>query len=92
MEACEHLIDLMLFSQLHGESLARHCLDVVQFGDITGFEFNQLRDNALPCCKLGDCCPQTLDEEISLGFCFAHAKCPFSETVPPVLTDFDKLF
>ena len=44
----EKLVDRLLASPAYGERWARHWLDVVRFGESTGYEQNHLRDNAWP--------------------------------------------
>src|SRR5262249_27299266 len=46
--AYERLIDRLLVSPAYGERWARHWLDVVRFAEGHGFEFDRLRDPALP--------------------------------------------
>ncbi|MCH8218335.1 MAG: DUF1553 domain-containing protein [Planctomycetes bacterium] len=47
-QAYDRLIDGLLDSQHYGEHWARHWLDVVRFGESTGFEVNHLIDDAWP--------------------------------------------
>ena len=47
-QAYDRLIDGLLDSQHYGEHWARHWLDVVRFGESTGFEVNYLIDDAWP--------------------------------------------
>jgi len=47
-QAYGRLIDGLLNSQHYGEHWARHWLDVVRFGESTGFEVNYLIDDAWP--------------------------------------------
>jgi len=44
----ENLVDRLLASPAYGERWARHWLDVVRFGESTGYEQNHLRNNAWP--------------------------------------------
>lgn len=44
--ATESLVDRVLASPHYGERWARHWLDVIRFGESTGFEVNQERPNA----------------------------------------------
>ena len=46
--AYEKLVDRLLASPRYGEQWGRHWLDVVRFGESTGFEVNHLVDNAWP--------------------------------------------
>ncbi len=46
--AYEKLVDQMLDSPRYGESWARHWLDVIAFGETSGFEVNTPRPNAWP--------------------------------------------
>lgn len=46
--AWEALIDRVLASQRYGERWATHWLDIVRFGETTGFETNRERPNAWP--------------------------------------------
>jgi hypothetical protein len=46
--AYEHLVDRLLASPRYGEHWGRHWLDVVRFGESTGFEVNYVIDNAWP--------------------------------------------
>jgi hypothetical protein len=46
--AYEKLVDRLLASPRYGEQWGRHWLDVVRFGESTGFEINHLIDNAWP--------------------------------------------
>ncbi len=46
--AWEKLIDRVLASQRYGERWATHWLDIVRFGETTGFETNRERPNAWP--------------------------------------------
>ncbi len=46
--AYERLVDRLLASPRYGEHWGRHWLDVVRFGESTGFEVNHLIDNAWP--------------------------------------------
>lgn len=45
-DACTNLIDRVLASPHYGERWARHWLDVVRFGESTGYEVNRDRANA----------------------------------------------
>jgi mono/diheme cytochrome c family protein len=47
-DAYEKLIDRLLASPRYGEHWGRHWLDVVRFGESTGFEVNHIIDNAWP--------------------------------------------
>ena len=47
-DAYEKLVDRLLASPRYGEHWGRHWLDVVRFGESTGFEVNHLIDNAWP--------------------------------------------
>lgn len=47
-DAYERLIDRLLASPQYGEQWGRHWLDVVRFGESTGFERNVIVDNAWP--------------------------------------------
>ena len=47
-DAYERLVDRLLASPRYGEQFGRHWLDVVRFGESTGFEVNHLVDNAWP--------------------------------------------
>jgi mono/diheme cytochrome c family protein len=47
-KAYERLIDRLLASPRYGERWGRHWLDVVRFGESTGFERNIIRDDAWP--------------------------------------------
>ncbi len=47
-EAYEKLIDRLLASPHYGERWGRHWLDVIRFGESTGYEQNFLRDQAWP--------------------------------------------
>jgi mono/diheme cytochrome c family protein len=47
-EAYEKLVDRLLASSRYGEHWGRHWLDVVRFGESTGFEVNHVIDNAWP--------------------------------------------
>lgn len=47
-KAYEELIDRLLASKHYGEQWGRHWLDVVRFGESTGFEVNHLIDDAWP--------------------------------------------
>jgi hypothetical protein len=47
-EAYEAVVDRLLASPHHGEQWGRHWLDVVRFGESTGFERNVIIDNAWP--------------------------------------------
>src|SRR5204863_3435992 len=44
----EKVVDRLLASPAYGERWARHWLDVVRFGESTGYEQNHLRENAWP--------------------------------------------
>lgn len=46
--AWESLVDRVLASQRYGERWATHWLDIVRFGETTGFETNRERPNAWP--------------------------------------------
>jgi len=46
--AWETLVDRVLASQRYGERWATHWLDIVRFGETTGFETNRERPNAWP--------------------------------------------
>ncbi|MCI0628491.1 MAG: DUF1553 domain-containing protein [Acidobacteria bacterium] len=46
--AYEKLIDRLLASPHYGERWGRHWLDVIRFGESTGYEQNHLRDRAWP--------------------------------------------
>jgi hypothetical protein len=46
--AYEKVVDRLLASPRYGEQWGRHWLDVVRFGESTGFEINHLIDNAWP--------------------------------------------
>jgi uncharacterized protein DUF1553/uncharacterized protein DUF1549 len=46
--AYERLVDRLLASPRYGEHWGRHWLDVVRFGESTGFEVNHVIDNAWP--------------------------------------------
>jgi Protein of unknown function (DUF1553)/Protein of unknown function (DUF1549)/Planctomycete cytochrome C len=46
--AYEAIVDRLLCSPLHGERWARHWLDVVRYGESSGFERNDPRTNAWP--------------------------------------------
>ena len=46
--AYEELVDRLLASPRYGEQWGRHWLDVVRFGESTGYEVNHLVDNAWP--------------------------------------------
>jgi mono/diheme cytochrome c family protein/cytochrome c553 len=46
--AYEKLVDRLLVSPRYGEQWGRHWLDVVRFGESTGFEVNHLVDGAWP--------------------------------------------
>src|SRR5262249_43549924 len=46
--AYEKLVDRLLASPRYGEQWGRHWLDVVRFGESTGYEVNHLVDNAWP--------------------------------------------
>jgi hypothetical protein len=46
--AYERLVDRLLASPRYGEQWGRHWLDVVRFGESTGYEINHLIDNAWP--------------------------------------------
>src|SRR6476659_2076619 len=46
--AYEALIDRLLASPRYGEQWGRHWLDVVRFGESTGYEINHLIENAWP--------------------------------------------
>jgi mono/diheme cytochrome c family protein len=46
--AYEKLVDRLLTSPRYGEQWGRHWLDVVRFGESTGYEINHLIDNAWP--------------------------------------------
>jgi cytochrome c553 len=46
--AYEKLVDRLLGSPRYGEQWGRHWLDVVRFGESTGYEVNHLVDNAWP--------------------------------------------
>ncbi|HEU5115804.1 MAG TPA: DUF1549 domain-containing protein, partial [Isosphaeraceae bacterium] len=46
--AYEKLVDRMLDSPRYGETWARHWLDVIAFGETSGFEVNTPRENAWP--------------------------------------------
>lgn len=45
-DAYERLVDRLLASPRYGEHWGRHWLDVVRFGESTGFEVNHIIDNA----------------------------------------------
>jgi hypothetical protein len=47
-KAYENLVDRLLASPRYGEHFGRQWLDVVRFGESTGFEVNHLIDNAWP--------------------------------------------
>jgi mono/diheme cytochrome c family protein len=47
-DAYERLVDRLLVSPAYGEHWGRHWLDVVRFGESTGFERNIIIDNAWP--------------------------------------------
>ena len=47
-EAYQHLVDDLLESQHYGERWARHWLDVVRFGESSGFERNKPRMHSWP--------------------------------------------
>jgi hypothetical protein len=47
-DAYERLIDRLLASPRYGEHWGRHWLDVVRFGESTGYEVNHLIENAWP--------------------------------------------
>jgi hypothetical protein len=47
-DAYEKLVDRLLASPRYGEHWGRHWLDVVRFGESTGFEVNHLIDTAWP--------------------------------------------
>jgi hypothetical protein len=47
-DAYEKLVDRLLASPRYGEHWGRHWLDVVRFGESTGFEVNHVVDNAWP--------------------------------------------
>ena len=47
-KAWETLVDRVLASQRYGERWATHWLDIVRFGETTGFETNRERPNAWP--------------------------------------------
>jgi hypothetical protein len=47
-DAYEKLVDRLLASPRYGEHWGRHWLDVVRFGESTGFEVNHVIDNAWP--------------------------------------------
>jgi hypothetical protein len=47
-EAYEKLVDRLLASPRYGERFGRHWLDVVRFGESTGFEVNHVIENAWP--------------------------------------------
>ncbi len=47
-DAYEKLVDRLLASPRHGEHFGRHWLDVVRFGESTGFEVNHVIENAWP--------------------------------------------
>ncbi|MEX0643582.1 MAG: DUF1549 domain-containing protein, partial [Pirellulales bacterium] len=47
-DAYEKLVDRLLASPRYGEQFGRHWLDVVRFGESTGFEVNHVVDNAWP--------------------------------------------
>ncbi|HEX2476696.1 MAG TPA: DUF1549 and DUF1553 domain-containing protein [Lacipirellulaceae bacterium] len=47
-DAYERLVDRLLASPRYGEHWGRHWLDVVRFGESTGFEVNHVIDNAWP--------------------------------------------
>jgi hypothetical protein len=47
-DAYERLVDRLLDSPHFGEQWGRHWLDVVRFGESTGFEVNHIIDNAWP--------------------------------------------
>ncbi len=47
-DAYERVVDRLLASPRYGEQWGRHWLDVVRFGESTGFEVNHLVDNAWP--------------------------------------------
>jgi mono/diheme cytochrome c family protein len=46
--AYERLVDRLLASPRYGEQWGRHWLDVVRFGESTGYEINHVIDNAWP--------------------------------------------
>ena len=47
-DAYEKLVDRLLASPRYGEHWGRHWLDVVRFGESTGYEVNHVIDNAWP--------------------------------------------
>ncbi len=47
-DAYEHLVDRLLASRRYGEHVGRQWLDVVRFGESTGFEVNHIIENAWP--------------------------------------------
>jgi hypothetical protein len=47
-DAYEKLVDRLLASPRYGEHWGRHWLDVVRFGESTGYEVNHIIDNAWP--------------------------------------------
>ena len=47
-DAYQRLIDRLLASSRYGERWGRHWLDVIRFGESSGYERNHLRDNAWP--------------------------------------------
>ena len=47
-EAYERIVDSLLESPRYGERWGRHWLDVVRFGESSGYEVNHIRDNAWP--------------------------------------------
>ena len=47
-DAYEKLVDRLLASPRYGEQFGRHWLDVVRFGESTGFEVNHVIENAWP--------------------------------------------
>lgn len=47
-DAYEKVVDRLLASPAYGERWARHWLDIVRFGESTGYEQNHLRRNAWP--------------------------------------------
>lgn len=47
-EAYERLVDRLLASPRYGEHWGRHWLDIIRFGESTGFEVNHLIENAWP--------------------------------------------
>ncbi|MEX0613316.1 MAG: PSD1 and planctomycete cytochrome C domain-containing protein, partial [Pirellulales bacterium] len=47
-DAYEKVVDRLLASPRYGEHWGRHWLDVVRFGESTGFEVNHVIDNAWP--------------------------------------------